>query len=324
MHIPDGILSPTVSVATGAISVGVVGFSLRKLGGSLADRTIPMTGMMAAVIFAGQMVNFPAGVTSGHLVGGVLAATILGPWAGCLALAIVLIVQCLLFADGGLTALGSNILHMGVIAGVGGYAVMSFIQARFQDKQKGVLVGAILAAWLSVMAGAALFCLEFYFSQGGHGYDFRNLFALMVSAHSVIGIGEALITGAAVAVILKQRPDLVYQPNRDTTLGENFGRVIVVGCVLALAIAAFASPFASSLPDGFEGVAGQTGLDELGTSNPLLLEDYSIPAIEASGWQAISVGTAGILGVLCVLVITFVMTRAFRRQQLENSLADSA
>ncbi len=321
MHIPDGVLSPAVSVATGAISVGVVGFSLRKLNDSLADRTVPMTGMMAAVIFAGQMVNFPVGGTSGHLVGGVLASTVLGPWAGCLALAIVLIVQCLLFADGGIMALGANILHMGVIAGAGGYAMMSFIRTRFKDDRKGVLVGSILAAWLSVMAGAALFCVEFFLSQNGHGYDFRNLFTLMVSAHSVIGIGEALITGAAVAVILNQRPDLVYQPNRQATQFENFGRVLTVGIVLAYAIAAFLSPFASPLPDGYEGVAGQTGLDELETSSPILLDDYAIPTLEASGWQAISVGTSGILGVVCVLVITFVMTRAFGRQKLEDNAA---
>lgn len=319
MHIPDGVLSPTVSMATGAISIGAVGFTLRKLNDSLASRTVPMTGMMAAVIFAGQMVNFPVGGTSGHLVGGVLASTVLGPWAGCLALAIVLIVQCLLFADGGILALGSNILHMGVVASGGGYAVMSFVRARFHDSKKGVLVGSILAAWLSVMAGAALFCIEFFLSQRGLGYDFRNLFALMVSAHAVIGIGEALITGAAIAVVLNQRPDLLYEPNTATDRVAATGRVLVVGFVLALAVAAFLSPFASSLPDGYEGVAGQTGLDELETSQPLVLDDYAIPSLEASGWQAISVGTSGILGVCCVLVITFVMTRLYARQGLANT-----
>lgn len=302
-------------MATAAISIGAVGFTLRKLNDSLASRTVPMTGMMAAVIFAGQMVNFPVGGTSGHLVGGVLAATVLGPWAGCLALAIVLIVQCLLFADGGILALGSNILHMGLVAGAGGYAVMSFVRARFQDSKKGVLVGSIVAAWLSVMAGAALFCVEFYLSQRGHGYDFRNLFTLMVSAHAVIGIGEALITGAAIALILNQRPDLLYQPASKPNQAAAFGRVLVAGFVLALAVAAFMSPFASSLPDGYEGVAGQTGLDELETSHPLVLDDYAIPSMEASGWQAISVGTSGVLGVSCVLVITFVMARVYARQQ---------
>ncbi|NOX56391.1 MAG: energy-coupling factor ABC transporter permease, partial [Planctomycetes bacterium] len=130
MHIPDGVLSTEVCVATGVVSAGAVGYSLHRMKTALADRTIPLTGMMAALVFAGQMVNFPLGVVpvSGHLLGGVLSAAVLGPWAACVAMTMVLVVQCILFADGGLMALGANVLHMAVVGGLGGYAVYVVIR----------------------------------------------------------------------------------------------------------------------------------------------------------------------------------------------------
>ena len=136
MHIPDGVLGPQVCLVTGAISFAAVGYSLLRLKHDLADRTIPMTGMMAALVFAGQMVNFPIGLfgvpaASGHLMGGVLAAAILGPWAGCLAITMVLMVQCLLFADGGILALGANVFNMAVIGSWGGYAVLDVVRRMF-------------------------------------------------------------------------------------------------------------------------------------------------------------------------------------------------
>jgi cobalt/nickel transport system permease protein len=135
MHIPDGYLSPDVCAATGALAAVAVGVSIYKLRDELADRVVPMTGMMAAMIFTGQMVNFQLVVVpvSGHLIGGVLAGLILGPWAGCLAVTMVLVVQRFLFSDGGLFTMGANILHMAVIGSVGGYAVAAVVRRFFRN-----------------------------------------------------------------------------------------------------------------------------------------------------------------------------------------------
>ena len=166
MHIPDGFLSNEVCFATAAASAGAVAYSLRRIKGDLAERTIPLTGMMGSLIFAGQMVNFPIGLpVSGHLMGGVLAGAILGPWAGCIALTMVLVAQWALFSDGGLTALGANILHMSVLGSIGGYAVMAAVRRQFKCAKRGTVIGAVIAAWLSVMAAAALSRQE---SRGVH------------------------------------------------------------------------------------------------------------------------------------------------------------
>lgn len=313
MHIPDGILSLEVSIATSSLSVVAVGYSLRKVKGLLADRTIPLTGMMAALVFAGQMVNFPLVITSGHLLGGVLAATILGPWAGCIALTLVLVVQCFLFGDGGITALGANVLHMAVIGPIGGYAIYSLIRDRFRNWKVGTLVGAVAAAWLTVMAGAALFCIEFQLSQPSAQFDFGSIFTWMVSLHSLIGVGEALITGLVLGFVLRQRPDLIYNAGESTQSTLGLGRVVAVGTVCALAIAAFLAPFASSLPDGLDTVAGTFGFDRLELARRYsLLTDYEVP-VAFSGWQGISVAVAGLGGTVAVLVIAWMLGKAFRK-----------
>ena len=155
MHIPDGFLSNEVCIATSVVSLGAVAYSLHRMKDSLADRTVPLTGMMGSLIFAGQMVNFPIGLpVSGHLMGGVLAAAVLGPWAGCVAMTMVLVAQWALFSDGGLTALGANVLHMGVVGSMGGYAVLSGIRRLLGNGRRGSVTGAVVAAWLSVMAAA--------------------------------------------------------------------------------------------------------------------------------------------------------------------------
>ncbi|GAB4151433.1 MAG: hypothetical protein Tsb009_26840 [Planctomycetaceae bacterium] len=328
MHIPDGPLSPAVCVSTGAISVAAIGYSLHKLRDSLADRTVPLTGMMAALIFAGQMVNFPASLFgiptfSGHLMGGVLAATVLGPWAGCLAISLVLLVQLFLFADGGMLALGANILNMAVIGSWGGYAVMSAIRSRFQNHARGTLVGVVLASWLSVMAAAALFCAEFYFSWSSAEFDYRNIFTLMITFHSAIGIGEALITGGIISFILVQRPDLIYRPEptlaRETQPAE-ISRLLMAGVLCSFAIAGFLAPFASPLDDGLEAVGNHTFTPQTEQSATVLaFADYEIPLPilgweESPIWRKVSVACAGILGIIAVLFSAWMFDRSFRRR----------
>ncbi len=313
MHIPDGYLSPDVCAATGVIAAAAVGYSIYKLRDDLADRVVPMTGMMAAMIFAGQMVNFQLVVVpvSGHLIGGVLAGLILGPWAGCLALAMVLLVQRFLFSDGGLFTLGANILHMAVIGSIGGYAVAAVVRRFFRNQRVGTIVGAVIASWVTVVAASALFCLEFRLSHSPQDFQFRNLFALMVAIHSLIGIGEALITGGVVAYVLAQRPDLVMASGDSSRPGliAGAGRVTAAGIVLALCIGAFLAPFASQLPDGLDAVAEKHGFSDLGQSAWSIFSDYS-KVLPAGNWQGLSVSLAGVIGTLAVFLLAMGFGRA--------------
>lgn len=311
MHIPDGVLHPGVCAATGAISLAAVGYSLRQLKDSLADRIVPLTAMMAAFLFAAQMVNFPIpGLpVSGHLLGGVLAAVILGPWAGCIALMLVLIVQCAVFTDGGLLALGSNTLHISVVGSLGGYCVYATIRRWLGERPAATVIAAVIASWLSVMAAAFFFCVEFYASHAGGDLEMGRIFALMAVLHSAIGIGEAVITGVAIQFIQQQRPDLIYQPGAPNRAAVT-GRSLAAGLVVALAIAAFVAPFASSLPDGLEAVAEQTQFDNLEQTHTALLPEYEVPLpAKISDWQNVSVAVAGIGGTLIVFVLALLFGR---------------
>ena len=314
MHIQDGVLSPVVCAATGAISLGSVGYSVHRLKQSVGDRTIPLTGMMAALVFAGQMVNFPIGApVSGHLLGGVLAATVVGPWAGCVAMTLVLFVQWALFSDGGLFALGANVLHMAVIGSWGGHAVRLFVQRFIGDSRKGIVVGSVVAAWASVMAAAALFCLEFRLSWPPSEIDFSKVFTLMVSFHSLIGLGEALITGVAISFVLNQRPELISGSRRLSrgSSVETITRTLVAGLVIALTIAAFLSPFASNDADGLEAVLAMLNIDLNFTGSvPGLLEDYDKVPVPFAAWQSIAVSFAGIGGTLAVFVLAWLLGKA--------------
>jgi len=314
MHIQDGLLSTEVCVATGALSLAAVGYSLHKLKASIADRIFPLTGMMAALIFAGQMVNFPLPFVpvSGHLVGGVMAAVLLGPWGGCVALTLVLLVQRFLFADGGLLTLGANVLHMAVIGSIGGYAVYSWTLRFVGSGTRGRLAAVGIASWLTVMASAALFCLEFRLSHSVQQFEFGRIFALMVSFHALIGIGEALISVAVINFIWQQRPDLFERPTTAAGPVARLGGALTAGLVVALAVGAFAAPFASSLPDGLEAVAERTGFDDAAISAWSAFDDYD--AIPLGDWDGLSVSLAGVGGTLSVFLIAVIAGRALRQR----------
>jgi cobalt/nickel transport system permease protein len=164
---------------------------------------------VAAFIFAVQMLNFPvAAGTSGHLIGGVLAAVLVGPWAGAICITLVLFVQAL-FADGGLSALGLNVLNMAIVAGMGGYAVFAAVRGVLPKTKTSVVGASAVAAFLSVPMAAVAFVIEY--ALGGVGdVSLRAVFAAMVGVHALIGIGEAVITALAVSAVIAVRPDLVY------------------------------------------------------------------------------------------------------------------
>jgi cobalt/nickel transport system permease protein len=207
MHIPDGFLSTPVWVACGAVSAGTVALAAGRVGRSLGDKQVPLMGVTAAFIFAAQMVNFPiASGTSGHLVGAVLAALLLGPWASVLVMTAILVVQALLFQDGGITALGANILNMGVLPCLLGFGVYRLLR-RLLRGTRGALAGAFVTAWLMVVLGAALASAQLALSGT---VPLRIVLAAMTGVHALIGIGEGLITAAAMAFLLRVRKDLVH------------------------------------------------------------------------------------------------------------------
>ena len=209
MHVPDGFLDAPTSVATGVVAAAGVGLALRQARTELDDRTAPMAGLVAAFVFAGQMINFPVGAgTSGHLLGGALAAVLVGPWTAMLCISVVLLVQGLFMADGGLTALGTNITLMGIVGVVVGYAVFRLALAVLPSRVGSVPVAAAVGALVSVPTAAAAFSV--LFAIGGTA-DIApgKVFAAMVGWHVVIGIGEAIITGLVIGAVVASRPDLV-------------------------------------------------------------------------------------------------------------------
>jgi cobalt/nickel transport system permease protein len=210
MHVPDGFLDAPTSVATGVAATAAVGLALRRARGELDDRTAPMAGLVATFVFSAQMVNFPVGLgTSGHLLGGALAAVLVGPWTGLLAVSVVLIVQALLLADGGITALGTNISLMAVVGVVVGWLVFRGLQ-RLLPKRLGLVpVLAGVGALVSVPVAALLF-VALYAVGGTAPVPLGGLAAAMLGWHTLIGIGEAVITGLVVASVIAIRPDLVY------------------------------------------------------------------------------------------------------------------
>jgi cobalt/nickel transport system permease protein len=207
MHIPDGFLSTPVWLAAGAVSAAAVAVSASRVGKNIEEKQVPLMGVVGAFIFAAQMVNFPiAGGTSGHLGGGVLAALLLGPWAGTMVMTAVLVVQALLFQDGGITALGANVLNMGVLGCLLGFLIYRLLR-RLLSGTRGALAGAFITAWLVVVLSASLAAVEIALSGT---IPLRLVLPAMAGIHALIGLGEGLITAAALAFLLRVRRDLIH------------------------------------------------------------------------------------------------------------------
>ena len=207
MHIPDGFLNTATSVAAWAASAGSLGYAVRRVRRELDERQIPLLGVTAAFIFAAQMINFTViGGTSGHLLGGALAAILLGPWAGMLVLTSVLAVQALLFQDGGLLALGANVLNMAVVGVLLGWVVYSGLRRLLGGKTWGMMVSGFAAAWISVVSASILAAAELAVSGTS---PWGLVMPAMGAVHALIGVGEGLITVAVLAFLRSTRPDLL-------------------------------------------------------------------------------------------------------------------
>ncbi|MDI6892398.1 MAG: energy-coupling factor ABC transporter permease [Actinomycetota bacterium] len=207
MHIPDGFLDAKTLITTAVVSAGAVGYGIKRANEKLGERQVPLMGVTAAFIFAAQMLNFPvAGGTSGHFLGAVLAAVLLGPWAACLIMAVVLVVQCLGFADGGLTALGANVFNMGVVGGILCYYIFVVLKKALPRTRSSFLSAVAVTSWFSVILASAVCAIELAVSGTS---PLGVVLPAMVGVHALIGIGEAIITTVVVAVVLSTRPALV-------------------------------------------------------------------------------------------------------------------
>ncbi len=207
MHIPDGFLSHGINGATFVISAGACAYGVKRVNQKFGEREVPLMGVTAAFIFAAQMINFPiAGGTSGHFLGAVFSSVLLGPWPGLIIMTLVLVVQCLGFADGGLTALGSNVFNMGVIGALGGYVIFILIYHLCRKSHKGFFIALAVSSWSSITMGATAAAIELAMSGTS---PLMIVLPTMTGVHAMIGIGESVITTTAVSLILKTRPDLV-------------------------------------------------------------------------------------------------------------------
>jgi len=306
MHIPDGFLSVIVAVIFWVVSIGIVGYALKQAGKALGERQVPLMGVLAAAIFAGQMLNFTVvGGTSGHLLGAALATILLGPWAAIVVMTCVVSVQALIFQDGGLLALGANIFNMGAIGVTVSYMVYRTVQ-RFSGGQRwGLFVGGFLAAWASIEIAALAAGLQLALS----GTSPANIaIPAMGSIHALIGIGEGLITVGALVFLYAARRDLL-QLDAAQPAG---GRLVWVAGLLIALLLAIASPLASSDPDGLEWVAEQHGFIDA-AQEPLytIIPDYVLPGVPD---EALATILAGILGTLIVFGVSLVVAYSRRRQ----------
>jgi cobalt/nickel transport system permease protein len=210
MHMSDGLVNAPTAGAFGLVAVlGLVLAGVRARS-DLDDRTAPMAGLVTAFVFAVQMINFPIlPGASGHLLGGALVAILVGPWVGSLCIAIVLAVQALLFADGGITALGTNIVNMALVGVFVGYAVAVALRPFARRSRAGLVATAFVAAFVNTVVASLAFVLE-YAIGGAGGASLGTVFTLMIGLHVLIGIGEGVITAATVGAVASARPDLVH------------------------------------------------------------------------------------------------------------------
>ena len=310
MHIPDGFLSVAVSVGLWLLSALAVAYALRRLNVDMNERKIPLMGVLAAAIFAGQMLNFSVtGGTSGHLLGAAIATILLGPWAAVLVITAVVSVQALIFQDGGILALGANIFNMAIIGVTVAYFTYRTVLRLSRGQKWGIFAGGFAAGWLSIFISALAVGLQLALS----GTSPANLAVPAMGAiHAVIGIGEGLITVGALAFMYSARRDLVLQGSEGAPAGK---AVWVGGLVLALALAILA-PLASRHPDGLQWVAEQQGFLDLQRGAGFgIIHGYALPGVSNS---AVATILAGVLGGLLVLGVVVGLALSRRRRPTEN------
>jgi cobalt/nickel transport system permease protein len=338
VHVPDGFIDAPISAATGVVAAAAVAVSLRGARRELDERTAPLAGLVAAFIFAVQMLNFPvAAGTSGHLLGGALAAILVGPYTGVLCVSVVLLMQGILFADGGLTALGVNITDMAVVTTVVAYAVFRGLVKVLPRRRGSITAASFVAAVLSVPAAAVAFTL-IYAVGGTTDVSIGKVATAMIGVHVLIGIGEAAITALTVGAVVAVRPDLVYGarglrqklklrvggelvdvPDTAPVAARSHRKVWITGLVTSLVLAGFVSFYASADPDGLEKVAADKGIDaktEKHATSDSPLADYGVKDVEDA---RLSGGLAGVIGVGVTVVAGSTVFWVVRRRRTADT-----
>lgn len=339
MHVPDGFIDAPTSAVTGVVAAGALAVSLRGARRELDERTAPLAGLVAAFIFAVQMLNFPvAAGTSGHLLGGALAAILVGPYTAVLCVSVVLLMQGVLFADGGLTALGVNITDMAIVTTVVSYAVFRGLLAVLPRKRRSVTVASFVAALVSVPAAAVAFTL-LYAIGGTTDVSIGKVATAMIGVHVLIGVGEAFITALTVGAVVAVRPDLVYgarglrqrlqlrvngalvdapAPTAPVAARTSRRTLWVTGLVTSLVLAGFVSFYASANPDGLEKVAHDQGIDKKAKEHATAdspLADYGVKDVSDA---RLSGGLAGVIGVGVTVVAGSAVFWALRRRRADD------
>jgi cobalt/nickel transport system permease protein len=315
MHIPDGFLSVPVAILFWVTSLVMVSLALRRVSRDLGERQVPLMGVLAAAIFAGQMLNFSiAGGTSGHLMGAAIATILLGPWAAILVLTTVVGIQALIFQDGGLLALGANIFNMGVIGVTVSYFAYHTLRRLSGNRTWGIFLGGFLAAWLSIVVAALAAALQLALS----GTSPANIAVpAMAGVHALIGIGEGLITLGALAFFNATRRDLLTATQTSTPAGSV---VWIGGLIFAIGLAVL-SPLASAHPDGLMWVAGQQGfLQSAQASRFRIIPGYLLPGISNHTLATI---LGGILGTLIVFGVALGVAFTRRSRQARHHSQDA-
>jgi cobalt/nickel transport system permease protein len=305
MHIPDGFLSILVSVVLWIGSIAGVGYALRRTGKDLGERQVPLMGVLAAGIFAGQMLNFSVtGGTSGHLLGAALATILVGPWPAVVVMTTVVSIQALVFQDGGLLALGANLFNMAIIGVAVSYFVYASLRRLTRGASWGLFVSGFAAAWSSIFIASLAAALQLALS----GTSPASLAVpAMGGIHALIGIGEGLITVGALGFLYATRRELVGAAPAAAKGGRG---VWALGLAIALLLSVF-SPLASANPDGLEWFAEQEGFLEAARAPVFnLIPDYVFPGISN---EALATILAGILGTLIVFGVVVAVAYLRRR-----------
>ena len=306
MHIPDGFLDARTAVVSAGLAAAGVAVALRSVRRSADARRVPLVGLAAAFVFAAQMLNFPvAGGTSGHLIGAVLVAVLLGPSAAVLAMTAVLVVQCFMFADGGVTTLGANVFNMAIVAPGVGYAIYALVRRAAGDSLRSRLLATAFAGWCSTVA-AAIVCAGQLALAGAAAWSVA--FPAMAGIHMLIGVGEAVITTLVVAAVARVRPELLAA-GREHPAPVRYAALTAYGLLVALGLAIFVAPFACGWPDGLEKVATTLGFGHraAGPMLPAPLSDYRIPGFKSA---VASTTVAGAVGTLVVFGLAYLLARA--------------
>ena len=302
MHIPDGFLDTKTAIATGALASLGLGFACWHARRTLPRRRVPLLGLAAAFVFAAQMLNFPvAGGTSGHLIGGVLTAALLGPSAAVIVITAVLILQCFAYADGGVTALGANVFNMALIGGVGGWALYHLLTRLFKGLF-GRILAASFAAWVSTVLAAIACAGEL---AASHKAAWSLAFPTMAGIHMLIGIGEGVITALVLAAIARARPELVLDDPAAPAPKPYFA-LTIYGLLLALGLVLFVAPNASKFPDGLEKASAMLGIASQPAALTPPMPEYAIPFVNN---PALSIGLAGAIGTVVVFAISWLLAR---------------